>query len=841
MPPLSKMDFSGMLKQAEKGAKTAGKFAKQGLAESGLLGSYTIGGKEVVELRKIASGGFASVKLVREVHTLQEYALKKIKCTNASTQVTNTTEEAEREARLLAKMSHPNIIKCVSWGKREGYKKGTAEVILLLELCPKGHVLQFLNENKGVLRSNDIVTCIFQTLDALHFLHNWQRFPIAHRDIKLENILRAKDGRWKLCDFGSMCCRKTIYPKDLSKKGLSDLQDEIDKKVTMLYRPPEMVDLNLSRDDHEDDWPIGPKVDVWMAGCVLFCLIFNVHPFQNSATPMAIRNAKYYLPVKHPNINKKQLILLAQWFLSPRPQDRPSTEQALDVLEKWQSSPDIFELLPKTTQDRLEKSWKLYGVKFGDKDSSSEGVFRMERFQFQKRSEETEDGKPSRPNSPTGGNSINLKDTKTTAPPPPPPPPMVNLFNFDDDDEPTPVATSNKQSKNEPFDPFGAGGDDPFASSGFQSASSAAAPAAAPQNNMIDFFSTPAAPTSTTTNNDPFGGSGGFDPFADAQFSSAPPPPAVSSTPAPAVSSTFNPFSGSGGMNTMGSNAAPSNNIDVFGAMNTPAAPPPLDPFSGIQPDIKSTKSFGSGMGNPVMGNASSRNSGGMGGFLSGPGGNMQPDIRSNGSVGLTHSDPFAAIPAPSGNTGGRNSGGMNAFDSCPAPGTMNGMAGGNPFSTFSSNGGDDLLEAEPNRTSVMAVAPQSTPANPFNSDFNAPLTVPPPAAQPTGTNPFDGPLSFNAPATSVPPPATQPATGTNQFDNFGLPPVQNTTPTPDMNSFNLPSNPSPSVPETTNLFSNTEGNNTPLHNPDPFASFDLPPPASKQTKTQQSQDLFDF
>lgn len=38
------------------------------------------------------------------------------------------------------------------------------------------------------------------------------------------------------------------------------------------YRPPEMCDLYLQ-------YPVGPKVDIWMLGCVLYTLLFYKHPF----------------------------------------------------------------------------------------------------------------------------------------------------------------------------------------------------------------------------------------------------------------------------------------------------------------------------------------------------------------------------------------------------------------------------------------------------------------------------------------------------------------------------------------------------------------------------------
>merc|ERR1719204_2511561 len=114
--------FNALSTKSLKFAKNATANMKEAAAQSGVfIGCYNVGGKEVVEIKKIADGGFASVRLVRCTSTQREFAMKKIKCSPQS-QIANTVEEAEREARLLSKISHPNIVKCHSWGRREGKK-----------------------------------------------------------------------------------------------------------------------------------------------------------------------------------------------------------------------------------------------------------------------------------------------------------------------------------------------------------------------------------------------------------------------------------------------------------------------------------------------------------------------------------------------------------------------------------------------------------------------------------------------------------------------------------------------------------------------------------------------
>lgn len=69
---------------------------------------------------------------------------------------------------------------------------------------------------------------------GLRILHEKK---VAHRDLKLENIIRGEDQNWKICDFGS--CSSWIHQDNISQKDLVMVFDEIEKVTTPLYRAPE--------------------------------------------------------------------------------------------------------------------------------------------------------------------------------------------------------------------------------------------------------------------------------------------------------------------------------------------------------------------------------------------------------------------------------------------------------------------------------------------------------------------------------------------------------------------------------------------------------------------------
>ena len=119
-----------------------------------------------------------------------------------------------------------------------------------------------------------------QICGAVSHLHH-QRPPIAHRDLKLENVLHAGAGSFKLCDFGS--CMEC--PMLLGANNRAAVEEDIEKNTTQMYRAPEMVDLYSAS-------ALDEKVDVWALGCILYTLAMVTHPFQDAGN-LGILGAQY--------------------------------------------------------------------------------------------------------------------------------------------------------------------------------------------------------------------------------------------------------------------------------------------------------------------------------------------------------------------------------------------------------------------------------------------------------------------------------------------------------------------------------------------------------------------
>lgn len=281
---------------------------------------YEIEGRRYVEEHPISEGGFSFVVKVRDLEDGETYALKKILCQDEESFVL-----AQAEVEILENLpKHKNIVGYFGHAIDERHAKGRREVLLLLELCPRGHLLDYLNRYKGKIPEAKLLKAFLDVAEAIFCLHSHSP-PIQHRDLKLENVLRGRDGFWKVVDFGSW----SNTPIDLSAlpaKQLTAIGEELERHTTMMYRPPEVVDIHLR-------FPISCAVDIWMLGCVLYTLMYNRHPFQDE-TSLAIRNVNFKLPPRKPAFSTKLVDLLI-WLMAQDPRHRPSARKLVTTLWQW--------------------------------------------------------------------------------------------------------------------------------------------------------------------------------------------------------------------------------------------------------------------------------------------------------------------------------------------------------------------------------------------------------------------------------------------------------------------------------------------------------------------------
>ena len=211
---------------------------------------------------------------------------------------------AEKEAKLLSRLSHPSIIKMYdtcyrtvsnssgggAFRKGDEAKKERPQHLILMEFCEGGHALDVCNRMAARGERFDLSTLIIafgQICNAVSYLHA-QRPPIVHRDLKPANFL-VKNGAYKLCDFGSA----VFGHVDLkTAQARAEAEEVIQKTTTQMFRAPEMVDLYSVK-------KLTQATDVWALGACLYSLAFLQNCFEEGSN-LAILSRKYKIPDDNP-------------------------------------------------------------------------------------------------------------------------------------------------------------------------------------------------------------------------------------------------------------------------------------------------------------------------------------------------------------------------------------------------------------------------------------------------------------------------------------------------------------------------------------------------------------
>jgi NIMA (never in mitosis gene a)-related kinase len=201
-------------------------------------------------IETIGAGKFATVHKAVHIPTGQSVALKKVQIFE---NISNTTERHEvvREAKLLQRLDHANIIKCYdSWIER-------GEFYVALELCQDGDLASVIKAHQTAgtrIPVAQVWSYTFQLSEAL--CHMLER-KLMHRDIKPANVFITKEGTLKLGDLG------------MGRSFSSRTLEATSVVGTPYYMAPEVMNNS----------PYSYPADVWSLGCVVYELCNLTSPF----------------------------------------------------------------------------------------------------------------------------------------------------------------------------------------------------------------------------------------------------------------------------------------------------------------------------------------------------------------------------------------------------------------------------------------------------------------------------------------------------------------------------------------------------------------------------------
>jgi predicted Ser/Thr protein kinase len=144
-------------------------------------------GRFIVE-EKIAEGGMGIVYRARDPMLDRDVALKVLK----SDSLDRDRDEALKEAKALARMSHPAVIAVYDIGTTDG------DSFIAMEYVVGCSLGRWLEEHRDAA-APDVVRLFLQAATGLAAAH---RCGVIHRDFKPDNVLVGTDGRVRVADFG---------------------------------------------------------------------------------------------------------------------------------------------------------------------------------------------------------------------------------------------------------------------------------------------------------------------------------------------------------------------------------------------------------------------------------------------------------------------------------------------------------------------------------------------------------------------------------------------------------------------------------------------------------------
>lgn len=245
--------------------------------------------------RYLARGGMSEIYLASDEKHEQMYALKLVWQINEENSL-----RLDREARMLTRLTHPNVLPILDYGEQDGI------CYSVMPYIARGTVKDRIAP--GYLSAEEAEAILIQVADALQFLHE---AGFVHRDVKPANILLDETNHVWLADFGLVI--ETNREDDLTATGCLF--------GTPSYMAPEQADTTASTSS-----------DVYALGVVLYEMLTGRVPFDGK-TPEAIYRKQIYAQPPLPSLWNPSLspalerVLLRA--LEKNPRNRYTSAQAL--------------------------------------------------------------------------------------------------------------------------------------------------------------------------------------------------------------------------------------------------------------------------------------------------------------------------------------------------------------------------------------------------------------------------------------------------------------------------------------------------------------------------------
>jgi serine/threonine protein kinase len=287
-------------------------------------------------------GGFGITYLATDTHLQQSVAIKEylpsdfaVREGRSTVYVKSSSYEDNfkwgldnfiKEARALARFTHPNIVRVLRFFEANG----TAYMVMEYQ---EGRSLTDYLAERRILTEDELKTIVEPLLDGLIEIH---KANLLHRDIKPNNIYIRHDESPVLLDFGS--ARYAVGQKTRSVTSI----------VTPGYAPLEQYD-----DEIKDQ---GAWTDIYALGAVMYRAISGEAP--PAATRRVMKDPMIPAVKKGNGKYNKNLLQAIDWALKLSEEDRPKT------VDEWRAKmfaphhpPTVF-----PTKEVVQSHWPIVSI-----------------------------------------------------------------------------------------------------------------------------------------------------------------------------------------------------------------------------------------------------------------------------------------------------------------------------------------------------------------------------------------------------------------------------------------------------------------------------------------------
>ena len=232
-----------------------------------------------VFLRELGRGATGTVIKAWDTYLSRHVALKFLRTSpipNVALESTERVHNFLREARIAARLSHPNIVTIHEVDCREG------RYYLSMDYIEGGSLADLIHGAEGTKTGTRFykepercLTLLRKIALAVHHAHS-QAHPVVHRDLKPQNVLLDGLGQPVVVDFG---LANTIQVEGEQSDGV---------RGTPSYMAPEQALGETGK--------IDARTDVYGLGVILYEMLTGQVPFRGANLPSILRKVATELP-----------------------------------------------------------------------------------------------------------------------------------------------------------------------------------------------------------------------------------------------------------------------------------------------------------------------------------------------------------------------------------------------------------------------------------------------------------------------------------------------------------------------------------------------------------------